>query len=109
MKLNFSVHENIPDLPIPAGKEFASLDYDKLVFPLEIRKWKPGDSFHPFGMKGKKKVSDLLIDEKVSLPEKENTYVLCSSGKIAWVIGRRVDQRFRITPKTARIYSIVIA
>ena len=109
VKLNFSVHENIPDLPIPAGKEFASLDYDKLVFPLEIRKWKPGDSFHPFGMKGKKKVSDLLIDEKVSLPEKENTYVLCSSGKIAWVIGRRVDQRFRITPKTARIYSIVIA
>ncbi|MEI8006311.1 MAG: tRNA lysidine(34) synthetase TilS [Bacteroidota bacterium] len=88
---------------IPAGREFASLDYDKLLFPLEIRKWKPGDSFHPFGMKGKKKVSDFLIDEKVSLPEKEQTYVLCSSGKIAWVIGRRIDQRFSITSKTIKI------
>ncbi len=88
---------------IPAGREFASLDYDKLKFPLEIRKWKPGDSFHPFGMKGKKKVSDLLIDEKVSLPGKEQTYILCSSGKIAWVIGRRIDQRFSITSKTIKI------
>ena len=108
VKLSFSVHENILNLPIPPGKEFASLDYDTLVFPLEIRKWKAGDSFHPFGMKGKKKVSDLLIDEKISLPDKENTYVLCSSGKIAWVVGRRIDQRFRITPKTARIYAILM-
>jgi len=60
-------------------------------------------------MKGKKKVSNLLIDEKVSLPDKENIYVLCSSGKIAWVIGRRIDQRFRIASKTTRIFRIVIA
>jgi len=91
---------------IPAEREFASLDYNKLTFPLEIRKWKPGDSFYPFGMKGKKKVSDLLIDQKVSLPDKENTFVLCSSGKIAWVIGRRIDQRFRITSKTIKILRI---
>ena len=91
------------DMLIPAGREFASLDYNKLQFPLEIRRWMPGDSFHPFGMKGKKKVSDLLIDEKVALPDKENTYVLCSSGKIVWVIGKRIDQRFSITSKTVKI------
>ena len=109
LKLKFAILVNRKNIPIPGGKEFASLDYDKLTFPLEVRKWQPGDSFHPFGMKGKKKVSNLLIDEKVSLPDKENIYVLCSSGKIAWVIGRRIDQRFRIASKTTRIFRIVIA
>jgi len=94
---------------IPAGREFASLDYDKLKFPLELRKWKPGDSFHPFGMKGKKKVSDLLIDEKASLPDKEQTYVLCNSGKIAWVVGRRIDQRFSVTSKTTKILRLILS
>ena len=93
---------------IPAGREFASLDYDKLKFPLELRKWKPGDSFHPFGMKGKKKVSDFLIDEKVSLPAKEQTYVLCSSGRIAWMVGRRIDQRFCVTSKTIKILRLKV-
>ncbi|MCX6283760.1 MAG: tRNA lysidine(34) synthetase TilS [Bacteroidetes bacterium] len=106
LKLRFSIVDHMKDKEIPAGKEFASLDFDKLSFPLEIRRWKAGDSFHPFGMKGKKKVSDLLIDEKVSLPDKENTYVLCSSGRIAWVIGRRIDQRFRITAKTTKIFRV---
>jgi tRNA(Ile)-lysidine synthase len=96
------------EISIPAGKEFASLDYNKLTFPLEIRKWQAGDSFRPFGLHGKKKVSDLLIDEKVPIPEKENTFVLCSSGKIAWVIGHRIDQRFRITSKTTRIFRIIL-
>jgi len=108
LKLKFSVLDYTKKVSIPLGKEFASLDYDKLNFPMEIRKWQTGDSFHPFGMKGKKKVSDLLINEKVSLPDKENTYVICSSGKIAWVIGRRIDQRFRITSKTTRIFRIVM-
>ncbi|MCX6241133.1 MAG: tRNA lysidine(34) synthetase TilS [Bacteroidetes bacterium] len=108
VKLRLSVLENRKDTILPAGKEYASLDFDKLTFPLEIRKWQPGDSFHPFGMNGKKKVSDLLINEKISLPDKENTRVLCSSGKIAWVIGLRIDQRFRITSKTLRIFRIVM-
>ncbi len=109
LKLKFTIADPLKETVIPAGKEFASLDYDKLSFPLEIRRWQAGDSFHPYGMKGKKKVSDLLIDEKVSLPDKENTYVLCSSGKIAWVIGHRIDQRFRITAKTTRIFRSVLS
>lgn len=104
LKLKFSVLIYAKNTTIPVGKDFASLDYNKLSFPMEVRKWKAGDSFHPFGMKGKKKVSDLLIDEKVPLPDKENIYVLCSSGEIAWVIGRRIDQRFRITSKTTKIF-----
>ncbi|MCX6281788.1 MAG: tRNA lysidine(34) synthetase TilS [Bacteroidetes bacterium] len=106
LRLTFSVSDYTNDSNIPIGKEFASLDFHKLSFPLEIRKWKPGDRFQPFGLKGRKKVSDLLINEKISLPDKENTYVLCSSGKIAWVIGHRIDQNFRITSKTKKIYSL---
>ena len=109
MKLKFSVVDPSKDKMIPAGKEFASLDFDKLSFPLEIRRWQAGDSFHPYGMKGKKKVSDLLIDEKVPLPDKENTYVLCSRGKIAWVIGHRIDQKFRVTANTTRIFRSVLS
>ena len=106
LKLRFSVLDNSRDATIPGGREFASLDLEKLTFPLELRRWRHGDSFHPYGMKGSKKLSDLLIDEKVSLPDKENTWVLCSAGKIAWVIGYRIDQRFRITQKTNHIYRI---
>ena len=108
VKLRFTVAEYDPSDPIHAEKETASLDFDKLSFPLELRNWKPGDSFHPFGMKGKKKISDFLIDEKVSLPDKENTWVLCSSGKIAWVVGKRIDHRFRITHGTSRIFRITM-
>ena len=108
VRLKFSILDNAKGTMIPAGKEFASLDYKKLTFPLEIRRWQTGDSFQPFGLRGKKKVSDLLIDEKVPIPEKEKTFVLCSSGKIAWVIGHRIDQRFRITSKTSKIFRIIL-
>jgi len=106
VKLSFLILENLPGTLLPVEKRFASLDFEKLTFPLEIRKWKSGDSFQPFGMKGRKKVSDLLIDEKIPVPDKENVYLLCSSGKIAWVIGHRIDQRFRITARTTRIFRI---
>jgi len=106
LTLRFSVLDTSEGISIPAGREFASLDLDRLVFPLEIRKWKAGDSFHPFGMRGKKKISDFLIDEKVSIPDKENTWLLCSGDKIAWVIGRRIDHFFRVTKSTRKIYRI---
>lgn len=84
----------------------ANLDFDKLEFPLEIRKWQKGDIFSPFGMKGKKKLSDFFIDKKLSISEKEDTWLLTSKKKIVWVIGHRIDENFKITDKTRKIYIV---
>ena len=70
------------------------VDEDKLQFPLVIRKWNEGDYFYPSGMNGKKKLSKYFKDEKFSLIDKENTWILCSHDQIIWVIGQRSDQRF---------------
>lgn len=83
------------------------VDADKLAFPLVIRRWKTGDVFMPFGMDGKsKKVSKLFKDEKLSLIEKENTWILCSGEQIVWVIGIRADNRFRTADTTKNILKI---
>lgn len=86
----------------------ACLDYDKLEFPLLIRKWRQGDYFQPLGMTGFKKLSDFLIDEKIPLHVKENTWLLCSGQKIVWIMGHRIDNRYKITPETSRIYKITM-
>ena len=90
------------DFVLVKDKHVAYMDADKVTLPLEIRKWKKGDKFVPFGMKGKKNVSDYLTDKKFSLFQKENQYVACSDGKIVWLIGERTDDRFKITEKTQR-------
>jgi tRNA(Ile)-lysidine synthase len=82
----------------------ASFDYNKLKFPLRVRKWTKGDKFYPLGMKKSKKISDLLIDNKVSLSEKDEVYVMLSGDEIAWVIGYRIDERFKIVPATKKLY-----
>ncbi len=78
----------------------AQLDADKITFPLVWRKWKAGDFFYPLGMDHRKKVSDFLIDNKVPLSEKDELTVLESNGKIVWVVGYRIDNRFKITDET---------
>jgi len=82
------------------------VDKNKIQFPLELRLWKEGDSFSPMGMKGKKKISKYLKDEKLSLVEKENTWVLTSEDNIIWVIGKRADERFKVTEVTNSILKI---
>ena len=84
----------------------AYIDFAKIQFPLTVRKWKQGDKFIPFGMKGFKKVSDFLIDEKVSRFEKENIYVITSRKQIIWIVGLRTDNRFKVTDETEEIICI---
>jgi tRNA(Ile)-lysidine synthase len=87
----------------PSDPCIATLDADKTIFPLTLRKWKQGDRFFPFGMQNSKKLSNFFIDLKLSLDDKEKTWLLCSGEKIIWVIGKRIDDRFKITGDTKRI------
>lgn len=84
----------------------ASLDYDKIEFPLIIRKWEKGDFFYPIGLQGKKKLSKFFKDEKLSLIDKENTWLLCSENDIIWVIGHRLDDRYKVSTYTSKILKI---
>ncbi len=86
----------------------ACLDYDKLDFPLILRRWKQGDYFRPLGMKAMKKVSDFFTDQKLSLFEKSQTWILTSSDKIVWIVGKRIDDRFKVTDETTKVFEIKI-
>ena len=82
------------------------IDAQHLQFPLLLRKWKEGDYFYPLGMRKKKKVSRQLIDLKLSVSEKEKVWVLTTGDKICWVVGIRLDDRFKITNQTNHVIQI---
>lgn len=88
------------------GRNIIYLDQNKLQFPLKVRKWEEGDYFYPFGMKGKKKLSKFFKDEKLSLPQKEDCWLLCSRDKIVWVIEHRADARFGVDDDTSTILKL---
>lgn len=96
--------DNVTEYNTP--KEVALIDESKLKYPLILRRWQEGDTFIPFGMGGRKKVSDFLIDQKVPVIEKRRQYVLLSDDQIVWVVGRRIDDRFRINERTENILKI---
>jgi tRNA(Ile)-lysidine synthase len=94
---------------LDASNSIIFVDEDKLAYPLVLKKWEEGDFFQPFGMNGKsKKLSKLFKDEKLSLLEKENCWVLWSENQIVWVIGIRQDERFRIDNSTKNILKIAL-
>lgn len=82
------------------------VDASTLEFPLHIRKWENGDVFYPSGMTGKKKLSKYFKDEKLSLVDKEQVWLLTSNDKIVWVVGMRADNRFKVTDKTVNVLKI---
>ncbi len=84
------------------------LDKDSLNLPMQLRRWQKGDYFYPFGMQGKKKLSKYFKDEKFSIIDKENTWVLCSNNQIVWVVGHRMDSRFKISSKTKHIVQLTL-
>lgn len=85
----------------------AWLDKDKLTFPLSLRRMQPGDRFRPIGMKGFRKLSDFLTDLKIALPDKQNTWVITSGTDIVWIVGHRIDDRYKVTTQTKEIFKIV--
>lgn len=98
------------EMPVEIKKNSRWLyaDADKLEFPLKLRRWQEGDWFIPFGMKGKKKLSDYFTDRKYNLKEKKEAWLLLSGDGIVWIVGERTDDRFKVTEKSKRILIVEI-
>ncbi|MCQ2343322.1 MAG: tRNA lysidine(34) synthetase TilS [Paludibacteraceae bacterium] len=95
---------------LKSGADFAFFDEDKLVLPLNIRRWKAGDWFVPYGMKGRKKISDYLTERKLDVVQKESQQLLVdASGNVVWVIGQRTDNRFSVDNKTVRVVKVEVS
>ena len=105
IKIKFSTSNKISFTDDPFSESF---DFDKLRFPLLLRNWHKGDKFIPLGMKNFKKLSDFFIDEKIPISEKDTTWLLFSESNLVWVIGKRIDDRFKVTSKTKKTYIATI-
>ncbi|MDD3909195.1 MAG: tRNA lysidine(34) synthetase TilS, partial [Proteiniphilum sp.] len=99
-------HRKTMPVEIDKSSNYLYADADKLKFPLKLRRWRQGDWFVPFGMKGKKKLSDYFTDRKFSLPDKEDVWVLLSGDDIVWIVGERSDNRFRITERSINAFIV---
>jgi tRNA(Ile)-lysidine synthase len=108
LRLKLESFNKTENTTIDPGRNVAQFDLGKIEFPLKLRRWEEGDFFYPFGMKGKKKVSDYFTDRKFSLFEKQKTWILLSGENIIWIVGHRVDNRYKIDQQTISILKITL-
>ncbi len=106
LKLELSTYAKPKDFKFSRDAKLIHLDADQIDLPLLVRKWEQGDAFMPLGMNGFKKVSDFFIDEKYSLKDKEDAWLMISGEAIVWIIGKRIDDRFKVTTRTKNILEI---
>lgn len=106
INLRFRTFEKEIDFSPSRKSHIVHFDADKVKFPLKLRKWQEGDFFVPFGMKGRKKLSDFFVDQKLSLIDKKNIWLLTSEENIIWIVGHRTDDRYKIDSKTHSILEI---
>ena len=108
LHFDISTFSKTDDFKILNDKNIAYFDFEILKFPLTLRKWETGDKFKPYGMKGSKLLSDFFIDEKLSLLEKENIWLLLSGEEIIWVVGLRTSDKYKITGQTETVYKVIL-
>lgn len=106
LRLQFEVLDADEVQSYKSGKNIAYFDKDKIEYPLILRHWHKGEYFVPFGSEHFKKVSDFFIDQKMDLFAKQNCWILASANKIIWILNRRTDNRFRVTPDTQKVLKI---
>lgn len=106
LNLSFGLLKKTDNITKKLIDGFEQFDLSVIKFPLILRKWKKGDRLKPLGMKGFKKVSDLLTEKKLSIFEKQNIWILSSNQRIFWLIGIRIDNDFAVTEKTKQILTI---
>ncbi|HBZ68116.1 MAG TPA: tRNA lysidine(34) synthetase TilS [Bacteroidales bacterium] len=96
----------VKELKVPHTFDTVWLDAALITSPLTLRRWRSGDRFHPLGMNGSKKVSDYFIDHKFSQQQKDNTWLLCHESDIVWIVGHRIDHRYRVTSATQSVLEL---
>ncbi|MCQ2203248.1 MAG: tRNA lysidine(34) synthetase TilS [Bacteroidales bacterium] len=106
--LKIQTFEKTDDFEFSRDNHIVHFNADKVYYPLTLRRWRNGDTFRPLGMKGFKKLSDFFVDQKLSRVEKENVWVLESGGEIMWIVGHRIDDRFKVVDNCKNIIEMVI-
>ena len=106
LHLYFKVKEVFDRTELPRANSIVWLDADLVSLPLNLRQRKAGDVFCPLGMKGKQKLSDFFVHQKFTNHQKETTWLLCAANNIVWVVGHRIDNRYKVTEKTKRVLEV---